>query len=87
MSNLAFSLMDAFALASVALDKPLNSLPLHAVADGDKFNIYVTDGNNVRTLVRENLSSTLSDALVSSANHGAKVQGLIHVYEALPVGT
>lgn len=53
MSNLAFSLMDAFALASVALDKSRNSPPLNAAADSAKFDIYVTDENDVRTLIHE----------------------------------
>lgn len=87
MSNLAFSLMDAFALACVALDKRQNDAPLVAAADTANFNIFVTDENGIRTLVRENLSATLSSALVHSANDGAKIQGLRRTYEIVPVGT
>jgi hypothetical protein len=82
MNNLIHSLTDAFALASAALDKGQNGLPNNAAADNALFNVFVIDENGVRTLVRENITAQLSGALVSSANHGAKVQGLARTYEA-----
>lgn len=86
MSGTVHALMDAFALASAALDES-GSVLLHDAASTDDtlFNVFVIEETGVRTLVRENLTACLSGALVSSANHGAKVQGLARTYQAVPV--
>lgn len=85
MNKLVHALTDAFALASVVMDKSQDGLPHNAAADNALFNVFVIDENGARTLVRENIDAQLSDALVSSANHGAKVQGLARTYEAMQV--
>ncbi|MCU6501940.1 hypothetical protein LPN04_29530 [Rugamonas sp. A1-17] len=85
MNNCVHILTDAFALASAALDNGSIEPPRDAVASNPLFNLWVIEGNGVRTLVRENVSAQLSNALVSSANYGAKVQGLARSYEAVQV--
>lgn len=87
MSNLIYSLTDAFALACSALEKgQIESELYRAPADDTLYNVWVTDKCTVRTLVRENVSADLSRAIVSAANNGAKIQGSSHTYEAVPVG-
>lgn len=86
MNNSIYTLMDALAIASVAMDKKGKSeLQECWAADGGLFNISVIAENGDRTLVRKNLTAQLSSALTSSANHGARVRGLAHTYEAVPV--
>lgn len=85
MNSVIHSLTDAFALASTAMDKGQIDSPHNSAADNALFNVFVTDEKGVRTLVRENLPTQLTGALVSSANHGAKVQGIARTYEAVRV--
>ena len=85
MNNYVHMLTDAFALASAASDKGSSEPPHDAVAKNALFNVWVIDGSGVRTLVRENVPAQLSKALVSSANHGARVQGLARSYTAVQV--
>ncbi|MBY0241068.1 MAG: hypothetical protein K2X55_17315 [Burkholderiaceae bacterium] len=86
MNDSIYTLMDALAIASVSMDKEGKSEPQNCwVADGGLFNIWVIAENGDRTLVRKNLTALLSSALTSSANHGARVRGLAHTYEAVPV--
>lgn len=85
VGNSIHSLTDAFALASVALGKDPTDSPLKATVERALFDVYVTDESGVRTLVREKVSGELSDALVSAANHGAKVEGIARIYEAVQV--
>ena len=51
------------------------------------FNIWVVEETGERVLVRENVNAELARALVHSGNHGAKVRGLAHSYESVPVVT
>lgn len=51
------------------------------------FNIWLIEETGERTLVRENVNAELARALVDSGNHGAKIRGLAHSYESVPVPT
>ena len=85
MNNCIHTLTDAFALTSSVLGKGNIDPQQNTVADNVHFNIWVIEQNGCRTLVRENVAPQLSAALVSSANHGARVQGHSHTYEAVPL--
>lgn len=83
MNTVIHLLTDTLALASASIET--NRINSVATTDKALFNVWVTDEFGNRTIARKNVSASLAKALESSANHGARIRGQLHIYDMKPV--